>query len=85
MPVVQAYDPEPTYPAVGAGVLAGWNAAAGDLPASGVLAVDGPQHLDWVALRCAPGPRSGRSGGAASTVHSGYRSSGVGAARTMAP
>jgi mannose-6-phosphate isomerase class I len=48
--VVQAYDSEPTYPAVGAGVLGGWNVAATDVPGSGILAVDGPHHLDWAAL-----------------------------------
>jgi len=48
--VPAAYDPDPIYPALGAGVHHGWSAAVADLPAAGVVAVDGPQSLDWTAL-----------------------------------
>ncbi|MCT9931290.1 class I mannose-6-phosphate isomerase [Planotetraspora sp. A-T 1434] len=50
MSTVRPYDPEPTYPALGAGVRGGWDALAAELPGGGVLAVDGPQILDWAAL-----------------------------------
>jgi hypothetical protein len=46
---VRDYEPNPTYPVVGDGVVqVGWEAASARLPADGrMLAVDGPAILDW--------------------------------------
>jgi hypothetical protein len=47
----RAYDPVPCYPCVDGDALAGWPALAALLPPRGhVLAVDGPQILDWDAV-----------------------------------
>jgi hypothetical protein len=44
----RSYDPVPCYPCVGGDLSAGWAALCARLPPGGhVLAVDGPQILDW--------------------------------------
>lgn len=49
-PRIRRYEPEPCYPPVGGDVGTGWAAACARLPHRGVLAVDGPNVLDWPAL-----------------------------------
>src|SRR5712691_1421269 len=47
----RAYDPVPCYPCVGGDTLSGWPALCSQLPPGGhVLAVDGPQILEWDVL-----------------------------------
>ena len=47
----RSYESRPCYPAVGAAVVRGFDAAVRSLPAGPtVLAVDGPHVLDWAAL-----------------------------------
>lgn len=47
----RSYDPVPCYPCVGGDTSTGWAALCARLPAGGhVLAVDGPQILDWDAV-----------------------------------
>jgi len=44
----RAYDPVPCYPCAGGDTAAGWQSLCADLPARGhVLAIDGPQILEW--------------------------------------
>ena len=44
------YQAQPTYPAATGSVARGWTSLARHTPASGVLAIDGPMVLDWMAL-----------------------------------
>lgn len=48
--MARPYEPQPTYPPVRGAVRSGWPAACADLTPGTVLAVDGPNALDWTAL-----------------------------------
>lgn len=48
--LARPYESEPTYPPVRGAVQTGWEPACADLTPGTVLAVDGPNVLDWTAV-----------------------------------
>src|SRR4051794_17267514 len=48
---MRGYEPRPVYPPVGGALTLGWGAAVAGLPPGPlVLAVDGPEMVDWAVL-----------------------------------